>query len=217
MLIVATMFTLAHSITFTLAGLDLVPLPPAKLTESMIALSIAVAALHNLKPVLGHREWIIAFVFGLFHGLGFAGFVEQLDISRSTKLVSLLGRNVGIEIGQAVIVLITFPALFLLSRTRVYRGFFLISTSVLAVISSVWVVERLFEQDVGLNRIVDATVKWPRAFWLCVVATILIAIFVLWERRNGRLVATGPPDNDAGDAGSDDGAPVDATAERAPV
>ncbi|MGI9643753.1 MAG: HupE/UreJ family protein, partial [Ilumatobacteraceae bacterium] len=187
-LIVATMFTLAHSITFTLAGLDLVPLPPARFTESLIALSIAIAALHNLKPILGHREWIIAFVFGLFHGLGFAGFVEQLDISRSTKLVSLLGRNAGIEIGQAVIVLITFPALFLLSRTRVYRPFFVITTSLLAVISSVWVVERLFDQDFGLNRYVDAVVSWPRAFWLCVAVTALIAVFVWWENRKGRLV-----------------------------
>ncbi len=195
-LIVATMFTLAHSITFTLAGLDYLPLPPAKLTETLIAVSIAVAALNNLRPVLGHREWLIAFVFGLFHGLGFAGFVEQLEISQTTKLVSLLGRNLGIEIGQAVIVLMTFPALWLLSRTRVYRPFFVIASAALAALSSVWVIERLFEVDLGLNRFVDAAIEWPRSLVLVAIGTALIAVYVWWEASNDRLVRPGAPDDE---------------------
>ena len=140
--LVATMFTIAHSITFTLAGLDYLPLPPSKLTESVIALSIMLAALHNLRPILGHREWLLAFVFGLFHGMGFAGLVEDLDINRTTQLVSLLGRNVGIEIAQLVIIFVTFPLLFLLRRTRAYMPLFTLVSLALAAVSAVWIVER---------------------------------------------------------------------------
>ena len=194
--IVATMFTIAHSITFTLAGLDILPLPPAKLTETLIALSIAVAAVHNLKPIFGHREWAIAFAFGLFHGMGFAAFVDDLEISRTTQLVSLLGRNLGIEIGQVVIILLTLPALYILSRTRFFRPFFVVSTSLLAAISLVWVFERLFEEDLGINRFVDAVIVWPRSFVLCVIATAVVGVIYVWERRNGRLLPTGAPPAD---------------------
>lgn len=189
--LVATMFTIAHSITFTLAGLDYLPLPPSKLTETVIALSIALAALHNLRPVFGHREWILAFVFGLFHGMGFAGLVESLDINRTTQLVSLLGRNVGIEIAQLVIILLTFPALFLLRRTRLYMPFFTVVSIVLAAISAVWVVERIFEWDLGINRAVDAALEWPRALWVMIVVTGLVAAYRQYEQRAGRLLPVG--------------------------
>jgi HupE / UreJ protein len=66
---VVTMFTLAHSITFTLAGLDILPLPSSRIVESIIAISIAAAALHNLRPIFPNKEWAISFLFGLFHGL----------------------------------------------------------------------------------------------------------------------------------------------------
>ncbi|MEZ5226969.1 MAG: HupE/UreJ family protein [Acidimicrobiales bacterium] len=103
---IVTMFTVAHTITFSLAGLGILPLPPSKLVESIIAISIALAALHNLKPIAPNKEWAIAFGFGLFHGMGFATLVEGLDVSRKTQLVSLLGRNIGIEIGQTAVVLL---------------------------------------------------------------------------------------------------------------
>jgi hypothetical protein len=160
-------------------------------------LSIALAALHNLFPVLGHREWLLAFVFGLFHGMGFAGLVEELDISRTTQLVSLLGRNVGIEIAQLIIIAITFPTLFLLRRTRVYMPLFVVSSIVLAVVSSIWIVERVFERDLGINRFVDAALEWPRALWVMVVVTALAAVYQGVERRAGRLLPVGERDTDA--------------------
>ena len=186
--VVATMFTIAHSITFTLAGLDYLPLPPSKFTETVIALSIALAALHNLRPIFGHREWLFAFVFGLFHGMGFAGLVEQLDIDRTTKLVSLLGRNVGIEIAQLIIILLTFPLLFLLRRTRAYMPAFTLVSIGLAIISGIWVIERIFERDLGVNRLVDSALKWPRAFWVMLGLTALAAVYQEYERRTGKLL-----------------------------
>jgi hypothetical protein len=188
--LVATMFTIAHSITFTLAGLDYLPLPPSKLTETIIALSIALAALHNLRPIFGHREWLFAFVFGLFHGMGFAGLIEELDINRTTQLVSLLGRNVGIEIAQLIIILLTFPLLFLLRRTRVYMPAFTIISVGLAVLSGIWIIERLFERDLRVNDAVDAALSWPRALWVMLALTAIAAVYQEIERRAGRLLPT---------------------------
>jgi len=185
---VATMFTIAHSLTFTLAGLDILPLPPSKLVEALIALSIAAAALHNIKPIFGHREWSLAFVFGLFHGMGFAGLVQDLDIDRSTQLFSLLGRNVGIEIGQLVIILITFPGLFLLRRTRAYLPLMYTASLGLAVMASLWVVERLFELDMGFNGAIDKALQWPRSLVVVVALTVLVAIYRQIEAKNGNLL-----------------------------
>ncbi len=186
-----TMFTLAHSITFTLAGLDFIPLPPSKLVETVIAVSIAAAAIHNLRPIFLNREWLMAFVFGLFHGLGFASLVEALDTSRATQLISLLGRNVGIEIGQAVVILLSFPALFLLRRTRYYRPLFVFGSIGLAIIAIVWAAERIFEFDLGTTDLVVLAIKWPRSLIVMVLATVVAAIIYRVEQSAGRLEPVG--------------------------
>lgn len=202
--LVATMFTIAHSLTFTLAGLDILPLPPSKLVETLIALSIAAAALHNIRPIFGHREWTLAFAFGLFHGMGFAGLVQDLDIDRTTQLVSLLGRNVGIEIGQLVIILITFPGLFILRRTRAYLPLMYLASAGLAVLSLVWVVERVFEVDAGINGAVDKALLWPRAFWVVMALTAIAAAYRQFEASRGRLLSLPTEEEIKGDAVADD-------------
>lgn len=198
LLVVATMFTVSHSITFTLAGLDLVPLPPSKLVETIIAASIAIAALHNLRPVLGHREWAIAFVFGLFHGLGFASLVEGLDIDRTTQLVSLLGRNIGIELGQLVIIVVSFPALFLLRRTRAYLPLVRLGSIALAVLSAMWIVERIWEVDLNVDGAVAAALRWPRSLYVVAALTVVAAAYRQVEASRDRLLAT-YADGDDGD------------------
>lgn len=202
--LVATMFTIAHSITFTLAGLDFLPLPPSRFTETLIALSIAAAALHNLRPILGHREWLIAFLFGLFHGMGFAGLVDDLGVNRSTQFISLLGRNVGIEIGQLVIIVISFPALYLLRRTRYFQPFFVASSLTLAALSTIWVIERAFDTDAGINDLIDKILLWPRSLWLCVAGTLIAGALYAFEQRTGRLRAVGAKPGDTEDAPAPD-------------
>ena len=192
---IVSMFTVAHSITFTLAGLELVPLPPSQLVETIIAVSIAAAALHNLRPVLLNREWLLAFVFGLFHGLGFASLVESLDTGRTTQLISLLGRNLGIEIGQAVAILLAFPALFLLRRTRWYRPLFVGGSVALAVIASVWAVERIFDFDLGTTDATLLFLKWPRVLVPVAVGTVAAALLHRVERDAGRLLPVGDDDH----------------------
>ena len=189
---IATMFTIAHSITFTLAGLGILPLPSSKIIETIIAASIAAAAIHNIRPVFPNREWLLAFAFGLFHGMGFASLVSGLEVSRGTQLVSLLGRNVGIEIGQAFVIVLVFPALFLLRRTLSYKPVFVTGSLALTVISMAWMVERVFETDLGTNTLVEKFVRFPRSVGLVAIATALAAGYYLVESRRKRLLDAVP-------------------------
>lgn len=196
---VVTMFTVAHSITFTLAGLGLLPLPSPRIVESIIALSIAAAALHNIRPIAPNREWLISFAFGLFHGMGFASLVSGLDVSRSTQLVSLMGRNIGIEIGQAIVVLLLFPALFLLRRTVAYRPLFVAVSLLLTAVALGWMVERSWEVDLGISTVVDPVFEWPRALYYVLAFTALVAGYYKYEESNGRLLATAGEQHSADD------------------
>lgn len=185
---IVTMFTIAHSITFTLAGLDILPLPSPRITESIIAISIAAAAFNIVRPVVANKEWLISFLFGLFHGMGFASLIEGLEVDRGTQLISLLGRNVGIEIGQAAVVVLVFPALFLLRRTVHYRPFLKLSALVLTVVSLGWAIERAFQTDLGIDAWVDPVLKWPRSLAGIAVVTAIFGALYLRERNAGRLL-----------------------------
>ncbi len=159
----ATMFTVAHSITLSLAGFGIISLP-AKPVEVIIALSIIAAALHNLHPIVANKEWAIAFGFGLFHGLGFAGLLGDLGLDRSNEVWSLLAFNLGVEVGQLAIILLTFPALYLLRRTRMYVPGMKLASVAIAVIAFGWMIERVWETDLGVNRVVDPITETPRAY-----------------------------------------------------
>ncbi|MCK2222029.1 HupE/UreJ family protein (plasmid) [Actinomadura sp. ATCC 31491] len=120
----ASAFTAAHSITFLLAAMGVVDVPGG-LVEPVIAASIVVVALANLlgrgESGLGRWRLPVVFVFGLVHGLGFAG---ALDLDRQASwelLLSLLSFNVGIEVTQLVLVAALFPLLALLRRTPAHR------------------------------------------------------------------------------------------------
>lgn len=142
---VVTAFTLAHSITLSLAALGVVALP-SRFVESAIALSVVAAAANNVWPVLGADRWLAAFVLGLLHGFGFSGTLSELGLPRSQLLIPLLGFNGGVEIGQMVIVAVLVPALFALRNAKIYRGVLLRGGSALiAVLALVWLVERLFD------------------------------------------------------------------------
>jgi len=187
---IVTMFTIAHSITFTLAGFGLLPLPSPRIVESIIALSIAAAALNNLRPIIENKEWLISFVFGLWHGMGFASLVSGLDVSRSTQAVSLLGRNIGIEIGQAVVVLVLFPLLFLLRRLSVYRPLFVGLSLFLIVVAVGWGIERAFEVDFGTDRLVDPLFVYPGVFVAVAGLTAVAAAAYMAANNAGKLLPT---------------------------
>jgi hypothetical protein len=209
---IATFFTIAHSITFTLAGMEWLPTPPSKMVESIIAASIAAAALHNLRPVFPNREWALAFVFGLFHGMGFASLVSSLDVSRSSQLISLFGRNVGIEIGQVVVILVLFPALFLLRRTPVYAPFLAVSSLMLAVLALGWMLERVFEVDLGTDGLVDRFASTPNGYWIALGLSVVAGAAYLVTERRGELIPV-----EAGDPSPESLTAADVDSESSPA
>jgi hypothetical protein len=115
---IVTAFTLAHSLTLTLAALDVVTLHPG-LVEGGIALSIVYVALENLLWPTHDRRWLVSFVFGLVHGFGFAAVLREMHLPRSGLAASLFSFNLGVEVGQVLIVLLLVPLLWLLVRSRV--------------------------------------------------------------------------------------------------
>ncbi|MBV9545009.1 MAG: HupE/UreJ family protein, partial [Chloroflexi bacterium] len=105
---VVTAFTLAHSVTLSLAAFGVVRLP-SRLTESVIAASIVLAALNNIVPVVTDARARIAFGFGLLHGFGFASVLGEMGLSRDARLLSLVAFNGGIEVGQLAVVISLMP------------------------------------------------------------------------------------------------------------
>lgn len=142
---VVTSFTVAHSITLSLAALGLVSLP-SRLVESAIALSVVLAALNNLKPVVNQRRWLIAFVFGLIHGFGFASVLAELGLPADALVLSLVGFNAGVEAGQLAIVAVFLPLAFWLRNTGLYRqGVFVGGSLLTLLIALMWLAERALD------------------------------------------------------------------------
>jgi HupE / UreJ protein len=139
---IVTAFTLAHSITLSLAVLGFISLP-SRLVESAIALSVIVAALNNLRPVIESRLWMVAFAFGLVHGLGFANVLTDLGLPSGALAVALVSFNLGVEAGQLAIVCALLPVAYLLRSSWVYPRLILGAGSLgIAAIAFVWFIER---------------------------------------------------------------------------
>lgn len=142
---VVTSFTVAHSITLSLAALGLISLP-SRLVESAIALSVVLAAANNVWPVVAHRRWVVAFCFGLIHGFGFASVLAELGLPTDALALSLLGFNLGVEVGQLAIVATFLPIAFALRHTTFYRkGVFVWGSLLTMLVAGVWLVERAFD------------------------------------------------------------------------
>lgn len=139
---VVTAFTLAHSLTLSLAVLGWVHVP-SRLVESAIAATVLLGALNNLIPVVRERRWLVAFVFGLVHGLGFASVLADLGLHGFNLALALIGFNSGVEVGQLTIVLLFLPLALLLRDTLFYRRFFVpVGSGAIGVIAAIWFVSR---------------------------------------------------------------------------
>ena len=151
-LMIVTFFTIAHSITLSAAALGYINLP-SRIVESIIAFSIALAAFHNIRPIF-KRDWMIAFLFGLFHGFGFASVLGEVGLSGDYMVLSLLGFNVGVEVGQIMIIALIFPILYLIRNLKIYPKILIYGSVVLIFIALYWFTERAFDIDLSLGRYV---------------------------------------------------------------
>jgi hypothetical protein len=142
---VVTSFTAAHSITLSLAALGWIALP-SRLVESAIALSVVLAAANNLWPMVIRRRWLVAFCFGLIHGFGFASVLAELGLPTNALLLSLIGFNLGVEIGQMAIVAAFLPLAYALRNTRLFqRGIFVWGSLLIILLAAIWLGERVLD------------------------------------------------------------------------
>jgi len=156
---IVTLFTIAHSITLSLAALNIINLS-SKVVESLIAFSIGLAALLIIKPLVSKSESKIAFGFGLFHGLGFASVLGEKGLDDDYMLHSLFGFNVGVELGQILIICAIFPFLFFLGKSKNYPKIMMACIVFLVLVSTYWCVERLFDVDYPID---DRIIGYIRA------------------------------------------------------
>jgi hypothetical protein len=139
---VVTAFTVAHSLTLSLAVLDLIH-APSRVVESTIAATVLLGAMNNLLPVVLERRWLVAFVFGLVHGLGFASVLADLGLHGANLALALVGFNAGVELGQFAIVIVFLPLAVLLRDTVFYRRIFVpVGSGVIGMVAMVWLISR---------------------------------------------------------------------------
>ena len=172
---VVTAFTVAHSVTLVASAYDLAPsalwFPP--LVETLIAASIVYMALENIVGARVRRRWLITFGFGLVHGFGFSfALRETLQFAGSHLLTSLLAFNVGVELGQLLVLAIAVPALAILFRRVDERMGTIILSAIVAHTGWHWMVDRGSQLS---------EYQWPRvdaAFAAGVLRWLIAIVFV---------------------------------------
>ncbi len=145
-IIQASMFTLAHSITLGLAMYQVIA-PPAHIIEPLIALSIVFLAIENIFSTRV-KPWrlVMVFIFGLVHGMGFAGALSALGMPSYAFATALISFNIGVELGQLTIILLMyFLVARVFSQKQWYRKIIVVPSSLLiAFIAGYWTIERFF-------------------------------------------------------------------------
>jgi hydrogenase/urease accessory protein HupE len=142
---IITFFTIAHSITLSLAVLNIITIP-SSVVEPVIALSIIYVGLENLFKTEQKKRWLVAYVFGLVHGLGFAAVLREIGIGSGEAIVApLLSFNFGVEVGQIAFALLILPFIWKLRKTTAYESGIVPIVSLFISIAGVyWLIERLF-------------------------------------------------------------------------
>lgn len=194
---VVTSFTVAHSITLIAAAFGLVPnalwFPP--LIETLIALSIVYMAFENIVGADVQRRWMVAFGFGLIHGFGFSFLLtESLQFAGSHLLTSLLAFNVGVELGQILVLVLAIPVLDLLfRRVMPERVGTIILSALVAHTAWHWMLDRgssLAEYEYTLPAL-NAALLATSMRWAMLVLIILGVGWLLSELF-GRMIRGGP-------------------------
>lgn len=138
-----TAFTLAHSVTLALAAFD-VWVPPSKVIEPCIALSIVYVGVENWFVKDARGRWRITLLFGLVHGFGFAGALRDVAVARVDMPLALLGFNLGVELGQVAVLAALLPVVLAVRKTAIWsRVGMRACTMTIAATGLVWFVARL--------------------------------------------------------------------------
>lgn len=134
---IVTLFSIAHSLTLGLAFMDYARIN-VKFVESMILLSIIITALFNIFSIVPKKLYVLVFIFGLLHGFGFANALSAVDLDELHVLLTLLGFNLGIEVGQIVLVAISIPLLYSLAGYAIYEKVIIKSISTITIVMALY-------------------------------------------------------------------------------
>ena len=187
---IVTAFTLGHSLTLALGATGAIRAPVA-IVEVLIAVSILVSAVHAIRPIFPGREAVVAGGFGLVHGLAFATTIAGFGIDAWHTALTVLGFNVGIELMQLVIVLVTVPWLFVLGRTRGY-AWLRAGGGVLAGIAATgWIGERAF----GMPNPVGPLIESAADRGLVIIACLAVLALVTCPLQIPRLASLARDDS----------------------
>ncbi len=193
LLVVATAFTVAHSITLAAAALGMAPagLWFAPLVEVLIAASIVVMAIENVLETSDRWRWITVFVFGLVHGFGFAAALsETLQFAGSHLVLSLAAFNLGVELGQVAVLLVLVPLLAGARRWLPERALVLVLSAFVAHTAWHWLDERWGTLRQFAMPALDAAALAALLRWL--IAALLLAAG-LWAADRAVRRWMGPP------------------------
>ena len=140
---ILTAFTLAHAISLTLAVFGIVDIP-SRLVDPAVALTIMVAAIDNIRPILPQIRWNVAFGFGLIHGLAFASALAPMRLQPSGLSLALGSFNIGVELGQIALALLLIPIVYVVRWEKIYLQFLAPALSLAAfALATIWFVERI--------------------------------------------------------------------------
>ena len=204
LIVIVTSFTVAHSVTLIASAYDMAPsaswFPP--LVETLIAASILYMAIENIVSPALNRRWVVTFAFGLVHGFGFSfALRDSLQLAGDHVLTSLLSFNVGVEIGQLLVLLVAVPALDALFRFGVpERIGTIVFSAFVAHTGWHWMTERgsllaqyTFERPVFDLAFLDLLLRWSMlAVGLAGVAWVIFGVFGKRLRSSRQTTSTYP-------------------------
>ena len=186
--LIISSFTAGHLVTLALVSLGLISFP-TKPVEILVAVSIIVAAIHAIRPLMPRGELLIAGVFGLVHGTAFATTILDLNLGFGEKILAILGFNVGVELAQLTAAVLVLPLLILLSHARAFAAFRTVVAGIAIVAAAAWIVGISTDQNSALQPVFDEIARFPIAFYLALVVIVVGLWYFTRARRteNTRL------------------------------
>lgn len=196
---VVTAFTLGHSLTLVATSVGWITLP-SRPVEILIALSVAVSAVHAIRPLARRGEPAIAAGFGLVHGMAFAGILTDLGLDGTTSLAALAGFNFGIELAQLAAIALVFPSVYLVASRRSADAIRLVGASIALAAAGGWLVERLGLAGNPFARVETLVVDHPLVVVAAIAALAVLVHLVDRPRADGEpQPARGPVRGDLDD------------------
>ncbi len=178
---IVTAFTIGHSLTLLVGAVGWLRMP-SQTIEVLIAISILISAIHAIRPIFPNREMFVAAGFGLIHGLAFANTLADLDLNTKAMTLSILGFNIGIEIQQLFVVLLTVPSFILLSEQPKIYDFIRIFSALSAGLAAIaWIFQRISGNSNFITEGVEHVFGYGR--WLILGLAVLALGSNLWDKK----------------------------------